>query len=325
MENSVQLRLGEKIIPKAPQVKLSNGTICVPQHYLTYQHTLESVESLICSIHYDPRYLVFAAQENDSIYIQVGVIGHDNYKKHTHGDETKLLFGRKWRVEPELPTSEIIQSVFLAIKKSREHEVRELYKMAIKGSVTTPFNTHIDLPLMAEYYQLNRSETSIIENVTAEQAVNSYLNCIEYDHCKLKLISLEQRKNGLWLVDVAVLVDEKLSLPELKNTELNLQIDKLSLNTISRALMNTFIQLSDDHVDKNFSYKGFNRFDPSIDIADIAHLSQQTRKVELHESFIQELNKSNYYTDQMRIPPLKSGPLAEKYKKELERFQLLVT
>ncbi len=152
MQKLTTLRPGEKSMSKAPVVKLSNGEYCIPQHYLTYHHTIESVEALICDIDYDPRYVVFAAQELGCIYIQVGVVGHDNYASSTQKkDQLKLLFGRKWRVEPELPTSEIIQSVFLAIKKSREHEVRELLKLNINNSITTPFNTHVDLPLMASF------------------------------------------------------------------------------------------------------------------------------------------------------------------------------
>ena len=69
----------------------------------------------------------------------MGVVGHDNYQKQPATGGLKLFFGRKWRVEPELPTSEVIQSVFLAIKKSREHEIRELFKLTLSGSITTPF------------------------------------------------------------------------------------------------------------------------------------------------------------------------------------------
>jgi hypothetical protein len=322
MQKEVQLRLGEKVMPKAPMVKLSNGEFCIPQHYLTYHHTLQSVEALICAIEYDPRYVVFAAQEGECIYIQVGVVGHDNYKKHSSENDLKLLFGRKWRVEPELPTSEIIQSVFLAIKKSREHEVRELFKLKVNNSVTTPFNTHIDLPLMAQFYeniQFKQTQTKI----SPEQQINDVLSCINYDNCHLTLKDVEQRKNGLWLIDVAIESHDLSTLPEIKNKMLFLQTEDLTLNTLSRALMNELVFLSDLHVDKNFSYQGFHRFDPAIDIAEIADLSQQTRKHELAAQFASEFSKSNYETDQMRIPPVKPGPLAKKHQKVIEKFQLL--
>ena len=199
MVKEVSLRLGEKMMPKAPKILLSNGDYCVPQHYLTYQHTLQSVEALICDIEYDPRYVVFAAQELSGIYIQVGVVGHDNYHKKSTQKESllKLLFGRKWRVERELPTSEIIQSVFLAIKKSREHEVRELFRLTLNHSTTTPFNTHIDLPLMAEFYDKNKCINEPAITTTVQQQINQVLETISYDHSQLALIEAQQRPNGL--------------------------------------------------------------------------------------------------------------------------------
>lgn len=326
MDKAVPLRLGEKLMPKAPLVKLSNGEYCIPQHYLTYHHTLQSVEALICAIDYDPRYVVFAAQESGCIYIQVGVVGPDNYAKkadsEAYEEKLKLLFGRKWRVEPELPTSEIIQSIFLAIKKSREHEIRELFKLRVDKGVTTPFNTHIDLPLMAEFYDKQHFCKHLDDDVCAEKQVRNVLNCITYDHCQLSLIEVEQRRNGLWLVDVKIHQNSQSSLPETVDQTVYLQIEDLSLNTLSRALMQELIRLSDLHVDRNFSYQGFHRFDPAIDIADIADLSQQSRKHELAAQFASEFSKSNYETDQMRIPPVMPGALAQKHKAIIERFQL---
>ncbi|WP_166368073.1 hypothetical protein [Psychromonas sp. SA13A] len=324
MVKEVPLRLGEKVMPKAPKILLSNGDYCVPQHYLTYHHTLQSVEALICDIEYDPRYVVFAAQELSGIYIQVGVVGHDNYHKKSTQKESqlKLLFGRKWRVEPELPTSEIIQSVFLAIKKSREHEVRELFKLTLNDSTTTPFNTHIDLPLMAEFYDKDQCISEPIATTSTEQKINQVLNKINYDNSQLSLLEAQQRPNGLWLVDIKVQQTERSTLPEMDNATLYLMVDELSLNALSRALMQEFIRLSDLHVDKHFSYQGFHRFDPDIDIADIADLSQQSRKHELAAHFASEFSKSNKEIDLMRIPTVKEGVLAQKHKQIIEQFKL---
>ncbi|MEJ6077458.1 hypothetical protein MT391_02770 [Vibrio sp. 1-Bac 57] len=324
MVKEVPLRLGEKVMPKAPKILLSNGDYCVPQHYLTYHHTLQSVEALICDIEYDPRYVVFAAQELSGIYIQVGVVGHDNYHKKSTQKESqlKLLFGRKWRVEPELPTSEIIQSVFLAIKKSREHEVRELFKLTLNDSTTTPFNTHIDLPLMAEFYDKDQCISEPIATTSTEQKINQVLNKINYDNSQLSLLEAQQRPNGLWLVDIKVQQTERSTLPEMDNATLYLMVDELSLNALSRSLMQEFIRLSDLHVDKHFSYQGFHRFDPNIDIADIADLSQQSRKHELAAHFASEFSKSNKEIDLMRIPTVKEGVLAQKHKQIIEQFQL---
>jgi hypothetical protein len=331
MSKEVELRLGEKIMPKAPRVQLSNGAYCVPQHYLTYHHTLQSVETLICDIDYDEKYVIFASQDSGGIYIQIGVVGHDNYQSgassyqaNAANNGLKLLFGRKWRVEPELPTSEIIQTVFLAIKKAREHEVRELFKLKLGKSSTTPFNSHIDLPLMAEFSDLSANKDKASAQTTINDTLANILDCIQYDGCKLSLKQLEQRGNGLWLVDLSY--PKSTEQPAADNdTTIYLQIPDLSLNTLSRALIDELIKMSDAHVDKHFSYKGYHRFDPTIDIAHIADLSQQTRQQELAAHFAQEFSKTNYEVDQMRIPVVSSGPLAQKNKAVLEQFNITTT
>ncbi len=323
MTKEVELRLGEKIMPKAPRVQLSNGAYCVPQHYLTYHHTLESVEALLCDIDYDEKYAIFASQDSGGIYIQIGVVGYDNYQASTASYQAnsannglKLLFGRKWRVEPELPTSEIIQTVFLAIKKSREHEVRELFKLKLGNSITTPFNSHIDLPLMAEFSDLSSNKDKGSSNTAANDSLENILKCIQYDGGKLSLKQLEQRSNGLWLIDLNYQAQTN------SDASIYLQVTDLSLNTVCRALMAELISISDAHVDKHFAYKGYHRFDPAIDIAHIADLSQQTRQQELAAHFAQEFTKTNYQVDQMRIPAVSSGPLAQKNKAILEQFNI---
>ena len=299
------------------------------------------MEAIICDIEYDPRYVVFAAQDLGDIYIQVGVVGHDNYHKKSSQkpNEEKLLFGRKWRVEKELPTSEIIQSVFLAIKKSREHEVRELFKLTLNDSTTTPFNTHIDLPLMAEFYESKSYDSKGSENgsngneehtiepeagiqISTQENINNILEKIAYDHSHLSLDDVQQRPNDLWLVDIKVHQTERSTLSEMTDVTLYLMLETISLNTLSRALMDEFVRLSDLQVDKHFNYKGFHRFDPTIDIAEIADLSQQSRKHELAAHFASEFSKTNQQVDLTRIPLVKAGALAQKHKQIIEQFQL---
>jgi hypothetical protein len=125
------------------------------QHYLSYQHSLQSVEQLLLDIDFDPRYPIFVSQADadlsaktgSGLYVQVGIVGVDNYKSSDNGQE-KLVYGRKWRVEPQLPSSEIIQTIFLALKKAREHEIRELFRLEHKDKMTTPLNNHHDFPLL---------------------------------------------------------------------------------------------------------------------------------------------------------------------------------
>jgi hypothetical protein len=50
------------------------------------------------------------------------------------------MYGRKWRVDHKLPTSEIVQTVFLTLKTARKHEIRERFRLSAFNKITTPFN-----------------------------------------------------------------------------------------------------------------------------------------------------------------------------------------
>ncbi|MGS0535375.1 hypothetical protein [Pseudoalteromonas sp. SaAl2] len=101
----------------------------------SFQHTLQ------CS----------QRKKDNQLYLQVAVLSPDNYQTNTQTpDAKKLLFGRRWYVEENLPTSELIQTAFLALKIAREHEVRELFQFKHHHGTSTPFNNHHDLPLMAD-------------------------------------------------------------------------------------------------------------------------------------------------------------------------------
>ncbi len=311
----------EESIVNAPVVKLSNGEQCIPQHYFRYKHTLSSVQEVVCDIHYCSRYPVFVCQENDELYIQVGIVGRDNYAPKSSLTQQKIVYGRKWRVESELPTSEIIQTVFLAIKKAREHEVRELFRLTTRGKISTPFNNHHDLPLMAKHSKLLSLELNADEHRNAQQLLQYALSAVSYDEAKLLLEGVEQRNNGKWLVDINVVATQLSTLPELVNTEITLQLNKLSINEMYTKLMGEFICLSDSHVDENFSYKGFKRFSKTISVIGLAKLLSQTRgyseDVIAFESTFQE---HNHEIDKTRVPTLDESTLSLKIKKSLTEF-----
>jgi len=53
---------GEKALENAPKTELADGRFCIPQHYLSYQHTLKSVEQILLDIDCDPRYPILPAK-----------------------------------------------------------------------------------------------------------------------------------------------------------------------------------------------------------------------------------------------------------------------
>jgi hypothetical protein len=317
--NITPLRVGEWAPEKAPIANLANGLKCIPQHYLTYCHSLASIEALVLKIEFDVLYPVFVSRDDSSIYIQVAVIGNNNYETKSNDSTAKIVYGRKWRVEPNLASSEVIQTVFLALKKAREHEIREQFRLTALGKSTTPFNNHHDLPLLA-YSQ------AALKNKSNEPAtkteIETELASIEYDHTTFTLDEVSQRPSGHWLVELSLNVSKKIKLSELNTpTKLILILKQLTLNLLLCQLMQELINLSDRQVDEKFTYDGFSRFSWNNNIRGIASISSETRQ--LHnsmalDSFSKQWRQNNYEIDLTRVPKLFSSPLGQKLKTLLE-------
>ncbi|GAA3917483.1 hypothetical protein [Litoribacillus peritrichatus] len=321
MKKVEPLLQGEIALNNAPHAELDGGLRCIPQHYLSYQHTLASVEALVLKLHYCDKYPIFVSEDTSGIYLQVGIIGYDNYQPLDEQPNAKIVYGRKWRVEPQLPSSEIIQTAFLAVKKAREHEVRELFRFSKHGRTTTPFNNHHDIPLLVrckpflQSYQPNQKCTTSIE-------IAQQLEKIRFDHAQFSIHSFEQRTTGSWLVELNVLPSENTKLPELKTTRhLSFTLAQMNCNEMMYGLMQALIALSDRHVDEHFTFNDVERFSWSNHIEGIATLSSKTRQLHCDESladFSKHWQQNNYETDQTRVPRLSESLLSEKLKQTLK-------
>jgi hypothetical protein len=320
------IALGEYCLISAPTVNLPNGQSCVPQHFYGYNHSLESVESILHHIQFSHHYPIFCAEDEQGLFIQVGIIGRENYQRHNPARAKKIVYGRKWRVEPNLPTSEIIQTVFLALKKAREHEIRELMTLtSLDGSKTsTPFNSHHDLPLMAEcrsLFHLNEQE----QTFTIE-SVQRLLDTLRFDQTKIQCVDVVHRPNGKVLIDVMFNIgnkeqDKSIEFSELHGIESTLLLDSSSANELLYALMDTLIQLSDRYVEKNFTFNGFNRFSREHDLPSIGEFSINTRFMNantLNEEGKRLITEHNCSVDESRAPNIRLAQqkirLAESFK-----------
>lgn len=159
--NNLYLDKVEKPIDGSPTVTLNNGNQCIPQHFYTFNHTLESVKKLVKRISFSNKFNPYVFEDESSICLQIEIIGHENYHYSNSKREIKKVYGRKWRIERNLPTSEIIQTTMLAIKVAIEHELRELLKLndTQENFTSTPFNNHQDLPLICKEHSLLDSVT----------------------------------------------------------------------------------------------------------------------------------------------------------------------
>lgn len=316
----------EKPIENAPIVKLNNGKECIPQHYLVYQHTLTSVQRIVYNIEFDIRYPVFVTENQGDIIIQIGIVGADNYKPSTNillgGIEQKIVYGRKWRVEKELPTSEVIQTVFLALKIAREHEVRELFRLTLNGRTTTPFNNHHDLPLMSENSELLLRHVVQSHNEQLAQ-LKLLISAIEYDSATFELQRIDRVRDNLWLVDIKTINTDDVSLNEInEGMIISLMLTHLSFNEFCYGLIDKLISLSNDYVSETFTYKGFARFSQKVCVTAIADLSSVVRKdfknsqSDVHYSMTQ----MNDDVDRTRVPILDNSELSNKIQNNLATF-----
>lgn len=325
METSViQLNTGEQAIENAPRLTLRNGRSCIPQHYLQYDHTRASVEALISDIEFCERYPIFVSEDKSGIILQIGIIGYDNYKSAAKQPGPKIVFGRKWRVEPNLPSSEVIQTAFLAIKKAREHEMRELFTLKIDGKTTTPFNNHHDLPLMAQNSDIVSAED---ENAYSLEAG---LKALKFDGGEFHLSDCETLRNGLTAITLNFTPKVDGTHCELANSPIILLLRTLSPNAIYHALMGEMIAISDRLVDETFTYKGFARFSRNNDAMAIARLSADLRQdpetllqgTEQACNFVKNFATERYDTDMTRIPQLTKSPYSKKLHDQLSAMKL---
>jgi len=306
--------LGEYCLIAAPVVDLPNGQSCVPQHFYGYSHSLEGVEYILSQISFSKNYPIFCDEDDQGLFIQVGIIGRENYQRNNSKRSKKIVYGRKWRVEPNLPTSEVIQTVFLALKKAREHEIRELFTLKSQdtGKISTPFNSHHDLPLMAQFRSLFKSHQLTTQSLTLE-SMQALLTLVLFDQTKIQCLDLIQRGNNQVLVDVIFHVGNKeqdlsIEFAELHGIECTLLLQKPTASELLYSLMDTLIQLSDRYVETHFLFNGFARFSREQNLQAIGEFSINTRSI--NEDKIDAKGKSlitehNCSIDESRAPNIK--------------------
>ena len=326
MHKNNNLLPGESALGEAPKIQLSNGADCIPQHYLEFEHNLDTVESVLLDIEFCDRYLLFACANQNALYIQVGIIGVDNYVAPSIKQQEKIVYGRKWRIEPQLPTSELIQTAYLALQKAREHEVRELFRLQQHNYLSTPFNNHHDLPLMSQHAELF---TQPEENQYAKsiECFRQALANIKYDHASFELDNMMYINSNKWLLHINVHLNQKTSLPEICSSSITIILDLLSVNELYYELMDYLLRQSHRYVEEQFQYRGFARFSRSNNLTAIGSLSSTIRQQapsKVVGDFSSQLEAANFYVDQTRVPPLTNSKLSQRIAATLKKFPNLV-
>ena len=309
----------ETQMPAAPLVVLPNGKPVIPQHYLQFEQTLLSLREILQDIESLPQFLLFADEDAGGLYVQVGMIGRENYDRGEHLRQQKLVYGRKWRIDQDTPTSEIIQTAFLAIKKAREHEIRELFTLVdlASGKTSAPFSTHQDLPLMANNPELVQPVARVAVNEL--EILQQLIQRCQFGERSIEIVDLLAHKQH-FILDIKLgnapsVRRAEGEMPEFDEIEFSLMINSLTPENVLHELMDTFIRLSDATVAEHFRYKGFTRFSRTIDPVRIAALSVASRPYARdmeNAQFAKHFRHLNYQTDANRVPKLGQGVLADK-------------
>ncbi|KPH93944.1 hypothetical protein AMS58_14305 [Pseudoalteromonas porphyrae] len=286
----------EQPISYAPLVQLANKNWVVPQHFLRYQHSLDSVNEVLSNIEFSAHFRVLAAKKDNQIYLQVAILSPDNYQSGNKAK--KLLFGRRWYVEENLPTSELIQTALLALKVAREHEVRELFQLTHESGLSTPFNNHHDLPLMAQ-----NSELICNQNYQANDIDAIIARCI-FAGEQLRLIAIQTINSDNYLYTVQLTCDE-CQLGEFNAKTVVFLASDSSANGFLHGLINALIKISNDYVNEHFKYNGFARFSQHVVAEQIGLLSVVLRShnaLNLCSLGKQSANQLNFEIDSGRAP-----------------------
>lgn len=318
----------------APSVTLPDGSEAIPQHYLRYQQTAQSLEALLHDIEFDAHTLLFSGEDVNGLYVQVGLIGRENYNRDNQLRQHKLVYGRKWRIDVDTPNSEIIQTAFLAIQKAREHEVRELLTLRPqeRGSVSAALSNHQDLAILrsqAAFLTAPSDETWANPNsLEPREYITLCLARMQFGQRALHLRHIEQRHTGQWLVEfqlgAAPLARmQEADLPEFEELTISILLRQLDRKELVYAVMDSFIQHSNRHVEEQFRVAQFVRFSRQIDPFQIARLSLATRPYARDANdaqFTKIFQESNYSVDAGRAARLGQGTLGQKNRTRLRQF-----
>ena len=321
--------LGETPLPYAPLAVLANGHQAVPQQYLQVQRSLENLEHILERIEFDDHYILFAGQNADELYLQAGTIGVENYPYNEEQKHLKkIVYGRRWLIEPTTPTSEVIQTAMLAIKKVREHELREKITLHINHSEketlcrTTPFNNHMDLPLMSGNQSLLQSSSELNSRSEFADTINKTLPYIKVDSLYFELEQIIALNEQQTIVSLTTQSSDQIEtlFPELPLAHIALVCDKRSQSEFLHELMSKLISMSDAYVEENFKYQGFARFSRNLCPMKIAEFSYETRNIKSTSSrFNSSFEDMSYAVDFAKTPNFSKGKLGEKQSELIKK------
>ncbi len=311
---------GETALPFAPSITSACGRTVTPQQFLDVNRSLASAEAILTRVSVPENYMLFAGEENGAVYLLCAVIGHENYvKRPEQRYEHKVVYGRRWLLEPSTPTSEVVQTALLAVKKAREHELRErvIFKLIDDEQArrTTPFNCHMDLPLMAS------EATSFAQPGDDDWNAEKLLARLEVDGLRPSLYAIHGLGGGRFAYDIRL---ENIGTDPTAFGDLQEQLITVTTKAGTQAeflhqLFNQLLQASDAYVERNISFEGFARFDQRVCPSAVAEFSYRTRRItQQDERFSAHFSDMSYRVDAAKAPYINNGELGERQRSVLQ-------
>ena len=220
------------------------------------------------------------------------------------------------------------------MKKAREHELREHVffhtKRSGKTHRTTPFNSHLDLPVMTVYQSDFFSKNSDKKNPFNEVQIEQLITQIKIADHDVYLESL------LALADDCVAYQLRLTkgsnesnnkqeaFPELNNAIISF-ICKPSENYFLHGFFAALQKASDEYISEIFAFDGFKRFSQQLSIKQAAEFSYQTRNIQHQDSrFTEHFKDMSYRVDEAKAPVINAGKLGVLQRQQINKFSGLL-
>ncbi|WMW80868.1 hypothetical protein RF679_00970 [Undibacterium cyanobacteriorum] len=324
----------------APRVQLPDGREVVPQHYQTYHHTLASVSAIAAHISLDQHSLLFCHEDQHGIYLQIGLIGRENYEDGNLIRPQKLVYGRKWRIDSDTPDSEIVATAMLAWKKAREHEVRELLQIRVstrsgKTAHSAALSNHLDIDILRSQESFlstaEITDETRVEKQTVEASIAATLSQLRFAQRAMQLQTFTRLNADDYLIKLALgpmplARSLEGDFAEFDAIKITLVLNRDRLAELVYEVMDAFIRHSDRYVEEAFRYHDFARFSRQHGVVQLAQLSLRSRLYQRdmkNARFAQIFRNANFLVDARRAARLGEGALAHQNRAKLRSYSKL--
>ena len=267
---------GVSAMPGAPEVLLADGTRAVPGQFRQYRLTTAAIQALVAEITLPPELVVFVGQDpgDKTPYVQIGVLGPDNYG-HRETNPDKLVYGRRWRVEPSLPDYEVVQTVFAAARDARDHELREMFQ--VEGR--TPFSGHVDAEVLTRAQATGTLVPRPPQAVRSLADVQAVLDETSLAGRALRVLEVEHRaRTGtLSVVFEAVPPADAEPVPLVDGVVFEARAETATASGVLHAVMEELRRASLRELEETFAFRGDVRYSRDKDVQTLGDFSALTR------------------------------------------------